>query len=181
MQTQFLCISVLRVALGPQVKFASCKSALNPPVVYSTDHSKAVVPVLVLLFVALWFILWGDLFYVLACVILFLCFSVLLALRYLSWGRESLVLFVGLFDLCLFGFVGFLFLLVSGKGCSLWLFHSLDFSLTFFDMLHKLSPMETKLSPYETKLSPKETKHVKCETVFSRKNMSSICCLHPIW
>ena len=28
--------------------------------VYSTDHSKAVVPVLVLLFVALWFILQGD-------------------------------------------------------------------------------------------------------------------------
>ena len=32
--------------------------------VYSTDRSKAVVPVLVLLFVALWFILRGDLFYV---------------------------------------------------------------------------------------------------------------------
>ena len=33
------------------MKLISCKSALNPPVVYSTDHSKAVVPVLVLLFV----------------------------------------------------------------------------------------------------------------------------------
>ena len=32
---------------------------------YSTDRSKAVVPVLVLLFVALWFILRGDLFCVL--------------------------------------------------------------------------------------------------------------------
>ena len=42
--------------------------------VYFTDRSKAVVPVLVLLFVALWFILGGDLFYVLPCVILFLCF-----------------------------------------------------------------------------------------------------------
>ena len=30
-----------------------------------------------------------------------------------------LVLFVRLFDLCLFGFIGFLFLLVSGKGCGL--------------------------------------------------------------
>ena len=30
-----------------------------------------------------------------------------------------LVLFVRLFDLCLFGFVGFLFLLGSGKGCVL--------------------------------------------------------------
>ena len=57
MRTEFLCISVLRVASGPRVKLASCKSALNPPVVCSTDRSKAVVPVLVLLFVALWFIL----------------------------------------------------------------------------------------------------------------------------
>ena len=48
--------------------------------VYSTDRSKAVVPVLVLLFVALWFILRGDLLYVLPCVILFLCFSVLTSL-----------------------------------------------------------------------------------------------------
>ena len=37
-------------------------------VVYSTDRSKAVVPVLVLLFVALWFILLGDLLYVFPCV-----------------------------------------------------------------------------------------------------------------
>ena len=32
-----------------QVKLASCKSALNPPVVCSADRSKAVVPVLVYL------------------------------------------------------------------------------------------------------------------------------------
>ena len=81
------------------MKLASCKSALNPAKVflgvweelrfvivalpglfsylffYSTDRSKAVVPVLVLLFVALWFILRGDLLYVLLCVILFLCFQ----------------------------------------------------------------------------------------------------------
>ena len=75
MRTEFLCISVLRVASGPRVKIVSCKSALNPPVVYSTDRSKAVVPVLVLLFVALWFILRGDLLYVLPCVILFVFFS----------------------------------------------------------------------------------------------------------
>ena len=53
MRTEFLCISVLRVASGPRVKLASCVSALNPPMVYSTDRSKAVVPVLVLLFCAL--------------------------------------------------------------------------------------------------------------------------------
>ena len=34
---------------------------------YSIDRSKAVVPVLVLLFGALWFILRGDLLYVLPC------------------------------------------------------------------------------------------------------------------
>ena len=44
------------------MKLASCTCALNHPVVYSTDRSKAVVPVLVLLFVALWLILRGDLF-----------------------------------------------------------------------------------------------------------------------
>ena len=72
------------------------------PVVYSTDRSKAVVPVL---------------FYDLPYVILFLCFSVLLALRLPRLGKRKLVLmfFVRLYDLRLFGFVCFLFLLVSGK------------------------------------------------------------------
>ena len=56
MRTEFLCISVLRVASGPRVKLAGCKSALTPLlVVYSTDRSKAVVLVLFLIFVALWF------------------------------------------------------------------------------------------------------------------------------
>ena len=68
------------------------------------------------------------------CVILFLCFSVLLLLRLPLLGKRELilVLFVRLFDLCLFGFVGFLFLLGSGKGCGLWLWHSVDFSHTLF-------------------------------------------------
>ena len=76
---------------------------------------------LVLLFVVLWFILRGDLFYVLPCVIFFFCFSVLLALRLPRLGKRELilVLFVRLFDLRLFGFVCFLFLLVSGKGFGL--------------------------------------------------------------
>ena len=112
---------VLRVASGPRVKLAGCKSALNAPVVCSTDRSKAVVPVFVLLLVALWFILRGDLLYVFPCVILFLCFSVLLVLRLPRLGKRELilVLFVRLFGLCLFRFVGFLFLLGSGKGCGL--------------------------------------------------------------
>ena len=108
MRTEFLCISVLRVASGPRVKLA-------------TDRSKAVVPVLVLLFVALWFILRGDLLYVFPCAILFLFFSVLLVLRLPRLGKRELilVLFVRLISLCLFGFVGFLFLLGSGKSCGL--------------------------------------------------------------
>ena len=75
---------------------ASCKSALNPPVVYSADRSKAVVPVLVLLFVALWFILRGDLFYVLTlCEILFLFFSPLsIAITSLGEERANLSTFV---------------------------------------------------------------------------------------
>ena len=68
--------------------------------------------------VALWFIL-RYLFLVLPCVIfLCVCFSVLLALRLPRLGKRELilVLFVRLFGLRLFGFVCFLFLLVSGKG-----------------------------------------------------------------
>ena len=95
---------------------------LGPPVVCSADRSKAVVPVLVLLLVALWTILRGDLLYVFPCVILFLCFSVILVLRLprlggggggggrRGWegGRGSgggglvLMLFVRLLGLCLF-------------------------------------------------------------------------------
>ena len=113
--------SLLSVASGPRVKLTSCKKLLNPPVVYYTDGSKAVGLVLVLLFVALWFILRSALFYVLQCVSLFMYFSVLLALRLPCLGKRELilVLLVLLFDLCLFGFACILFLLVSGKGCGL--------------------------------------------------------------
>ena len=80
MRTEFLCISVLRIASGPRVKLAGCKSALNPLplVVYSTGRPKAVVPVLVLLFVT---VVYSTRRFVLPCVILFLYFSVLLASR----------------------------------------------------------------------------------------------------
>ena len=57
-------------------------------------------PPFFLLLVALWFILRGELFYVLPCVILFLYFSVLLAFRLPRLGKREiiLVLFVRLFD-----------------------------------------------------------------------------------
>ena len=130
MRTEFLCVSVLRVASGPRVKLASCKSALNPPVVYSTDRSKAMVPVLVLLFVALWFILRGDLLYFFPCVILFLCFLILLVLRLPRLGKRELILVLFVICACLD-------LSVSSSSWGLGraavcLGHSLDFSLTFF-------------------------------------------------
>ena len=121
--------------------------ALNPAVVCSTDRSKAVVPVLILLFDALWFILRGDLLYVFPYAILFLCFSVLLVLRLPRLEKRELILVlsVRLFSLCLFGFVEFLFLLGSRKGCGLWLWHSLDFLLPFFVFCDRCSSLNLLL------------------------------------
>ena len=55
---------------------------------------------LVLLFVALWFILRGDLLYVFPCVILFLCFSVLLVLRLPRLGKRELMCFSYVCSVC---------------------------------------------------------------------------------
>ena len=60
-----------------------------------------------------------------------LCYFVLMffshfniAITSLGEERAYLSAFrIGLFNLCLFGFVGFLFLLMSGKGCGLYCFH----------------------------------------------------------
>ena len=86
------------------MKLAVRKSALNPR--GSTDRSKAVTPVLVLLFVALWFILRGDLFCLALCYFVIVFFSPL-ALRFPRLGKRELilVLFVRLFYLRLFAFV----------------------------------------------------------------------------
>ena len=146
MRTEFLCISVLRVASGPRVKLVSCKSALTP----SPPPPLRWFTLLTVLrrWSRCYSFLLHDLFNEAICfmsyLVLFcscLCFSVLLALRFPRLGKRELflVLFVRLFDLCLFGFVGFLFLLVSRKGCSLWLWHSLDFSLTFLLLARNLS------------------------------------------
>ena len=73
---------------------------LLPFVFYSSDRSKAVVPVLVLLFVALWFILRGDLFMsdrVLFCsyvVVFFSPFSIAITSL---WGERA-----NLSDFCTF-------------------------------------------------------------------------------
>ena len=121
MRTEFLRISVLKVALGPRVKLANCKSALNPRwfILLTVLRRWSRCTCYSLLLCGLF--LRGDLFYVLPCVILVLCFSVLLALRLPRLGKRELILvrFVSLFDLRLFGFVCFLFLLVSRKVCGL--------------------------------------------------------------
>ena len=89
----------------------------HPPVAYSTGRSKAVVPVL-----GLNSLLLCGLFYEAICFMSYLVsfflvfFSVFLALQLPRLGKRVLILllFVRLFNLYLFGFVGFLFLLVSG-------------------------------------------------------------------
>ena len=59
--------------------------------VYSTDRSKAVVPVLILLFVALWFIRRGDLFYLTLCYFVLVFFSPF-SIAITSPGEERAIL-----------------------------------------------------------------------------------------
>ena len=54
----------------------------------------------------------------------------------------------------LFGFLCFLFLLVSEKGCGLWLWHSLDLSLTFFLNMKKKSIVQHSV-PYDAQRTKK--------------------------
>ena len=79
--------------------------------VCSTDRSKAVVPVLVLLFVALWFILRGDVLCLTLCHFVLVFFSPFsIAITSLGEERANLSTFRTFVRMCLFGFVGFLFL-----------------------------------------------------------------------
>ena len=104
---------------------------------------KAVVPVLVLRFVALWFILRGVLFYVLPCVILFLCFCPFsIAITSLGRERANLSAFVRLLDLRLYRFwfclfplplgvwEGLRFVIVALPGLFSYLFFLLYYKLT---------------------------------------------------
>ena len=96
-EPNFLCISVLRVASGPRVKLASCKSALNPRwfILLTVLRRGPGVSL------TLWcFVVYSAMLYVLPCAVLFLCFSILLALRLPRLGKRELilVLFVRMFD-----------------------------------------------------------------------------------
>ena len=112
---------------------------------FPTDRYKAVPLLQVFIFLRLWFHMWCLLSPYLFFVLFLgasggLCFVIVP-----FWA-----LFVRLFDLHLFGFVCFLFLLVSGKGCGLWLWHFLDVSLTFvfhlyFDQIFHILYQSLKL------------------------------------
>ena len=69
-------------------------------------------------------------------VILFLCFSILLVLRLPRLGKRELilVLFVRLFDLCLFGFVGSLPLWDLGRAAVCDCGTPWTFLLPFFEI-----------------------------------------------
>ena len=138
------------------VKLTGCKSALNPrsppppthapthhrhhpptpapsPVVCSTDRSKVVVPVLVLLFVAFWFILRGDLFCLDLCyfvLVVFCPFSIAITSRgeertnlsaFRMFARFALVWFC-LFPLPLVVLEGLRFVIVALPGLFSYLF-----------------------------------------------------------
>ena len=81
--------------------------------------------------------------------------SVLLVLRLPRLGKRELILmlFVRLFGSRLFRFVGFLFHLGSGKGCGLWLWHSLDFSLTCFGTKFICNEEDFSRNIFEKRLS----------------------------
>ena len=110
---------------------------------------------LVLLLVALWFILRGDLLYIFPCVILFLCFSVLLVLRLPRLGKRELilVLFVRLFGLCLFSPTPCCFVVYSTRRFVVYL-SVCHFVLVFFSpfsiAITSLGEERAKLSAFRT-------------------------------
>ena len=85
-----------------------CKRSLKPPVVYATDRSTAVVPVLFFFCVALWFILQGASCLVLPCS-LFSCFFSSFSIVITSIGDEGalmhLFIFIYLFIYLLHAFI----------------------------------------------------------------------------
>ena len=116
----FLCISDLELHRDPGL--AGRKSVLNPRKWPFEGGGPGVSLILCC------FVIYSTLK---VCLVLF-CSCGFQSLPRLGRREIILVLFVLLFDLRLIGLGWFLFLLVSGKGCGLWLYHTLDFSLNFF-------------------------------------------------
>ena len=73
-------------------------------------------------------------------------FIVLFSIVIISLGEEGAGLCAcRAFVLYVLFFVIFLFLLVSGVGCGLWLWHSLDFSINFFSYAETWTWLQRKL------------------------------------
>ena len=107
----------------------------KPPVVYAADRSKAVVPVLFLFYVALWFILWAaSCFKIFPCS-LSSCFFIPFSIVITSLGEEGAGLCASRAFVFVYVFFFFFFFpLVSDVGCGLWLLHSLNFSIIFCEL-----------------------------------------------
>ena len=89
----------------------------------------------------LWFILRGDLFYVLPCVILFLFFSPFsIAITSLGEERANFSAFRTFVRFALVWFCLFLLPLGVWEGLRFVIVDSLDFSLTFFSCFSSLLP-----------------------------------------
>ena len=72
----------------------------------------------------------------------------------------------------LFGFVCFLFLLVSGKGCGMWFWHSQDFSLTFFSIQLPLRYLDDLLNIDNTYFDQMVDRIYPTELQLNRSNSS---------
>ena len=104
-----------------------------------------------------------------------LVFFSLLSIAITSLGEERANLSAfRLFDLCLFGFVGFLFLLVSGKGCGLWLWHSLDFILIFFTEKSKWCCIGMMVKCVFSEKSKYCRVSMMVKSVFSQRSQSTV-------
>ena len=90
MRTKLLMYFCIKKYIGYQGEVCQqLKIFLTPQVVYATDRSKAVVPVLFLCCVALWFILWGaSCFKVFPCS-LSSCFIIPFSIVITSLGEEG--------------------------------------------------------------------------------------------
>ena len=91
MRIEFLCIFALRHTSAPRVKFVDSYKYFYPPVVYATDRSKAVVPVLFLCCVALWFILRDATCFKFFPCSLSSCFFIPFSIVFTSLGKRELV------------------------------------------------------------------------------------------
>ena len=172
-RSEFLCISVLRVASEPRVKLVGCKSALPhplpppPPPPHTHTHTHTTPWFLTMCHFDFVLVFFGSVSIAITSLgeeranqcfsyVCSVCACLDLSVSSSSWGLGRAVVcdcgtpwtflllfwasdFSNVWFICACLDVGFLFLLVSGKGllvsgkgCGLWLWHSLDFSLIFY-------------------------------------------------